>query len=112
MNLPNIQLLDEIDRLTYGVNEFKSLGLDTLWQECKLYNEADAFFSHRKQFKELTISQAFIMALDNIPITAGSMRLHAELDQGQYHLKINGQRVIDLQNDFLQANEKSKGLKR
>lgn len=104
-------LLDEIDRLTYGVEYFKSKGLDTLWLECKHYNDCPRFENERKRSGSISISQAFRMALDNSSIKKAEVLLDVVKVNDGFHLRLNGQYVCP--ENALEVNkEQKRGLKR
>lgn len=104
-------LLDEIDRLTYGVEYFKSKGLDTLWLECKNYNNSPKFENERIHSGPISISQAFRMALDNRSIQTSRVVLDVVIVGEEFHLRLNGQFVCpyNVQEENI---EEKKGMKR
>lgn len=89
-------LLDEIDRLTYGVSFFKQNGIDTLWNECKVYNSNPLFERERKHTGLITISQASKMALDGRPIKTSKVILDVAYKEDMPYLKVNGIPIREL----------------
>lgn len=103
------ELLDEIDRLTYSVDKFKRYGLDRLWSDCKLYNSNQIFDKERRSTGQITISQAFKMALDNTPIKTSKVTLDAIQSEDTTRLRVNG---ITIDERLSQDNSRTIGRKR
>ena len=102
-------LLDEIDRLTYSVELFKTSGIDTLWRECKEYNRSPLYKRERTSTGELTISQALRMGLDKIAIKTQDVTLDTAQSEIGLHLRVNGKTIDERQKE---ENAKSIGMKR
>lgn len=102
-------LLDEIDRLTYSVELFKTSGIDTLWRECKEYNRSPLYKRERASTGELTISQALRMGLDKIAIKTQDVTLDTAQSEIGLHLRVNGKTIDERQKE---ENAKSIGMKR
>lgn len=102
-------LLDEIDRLTYSVELFKTTGIDTLWRECKEYNRSPLYKRERASTGELTISQALRMGLDKTAIKTQDVTLDTAQSGNGLHLRVNGKTIDERQKE---ENAKSIGMKR
>lgn len=102
-------LLDEIDRLTYSVELFKTTGIDTLWRECKEYNRSPLYKRERASTGELTISQALRMGLDKTAVKTQDVTLDTVQSGNSLHLRVNGKTIDERQKE---ENAKSIGVKR